>query len=94
MALISREEIIKIAHLSRIEIKESEIEGLTRHIQAVLAYAGRVQEVAAQVEEPLDKNINVLREDVIVKTDKDLVLAQAPMREADYFVVPAVLDNE
>jgi len=94
MALISREEIIKIAHLSRIEIKESEIEGVTNHIQAVLEYAQRVQEVAAQIEEPSDKNINVLREDVIVKTDKDLVLAQAPMREADYFVVPAVLDNE
>ena len=94
MALVSREEILKIAHLSRIAIKESEIEDLTKHIQAVLEYAQRVQEVAAQTEEPSDKNINVFREDVIIKTDKDLVLAQAPVREADYFVVPAVLDNE
>lgn len=94
MALISREEIIKIAHLSRIEIKESEIEDLTRHTQAVLEYAQRVKEIAAHTEEPSDKNINVLREDVVIKTDNNLVLAQAPVREADYFVVPAVLDNE
>ncbi len=46
MALITKEEVLKIAHMSRIAIHEDEIDELTKQLEAVLAYAARINEVA------------------------------------------------
>ena len=64
---ITREEVLKIASISKIEIQPDEIEDVLVHLQAVLEYAGRVSEVAADVYEPSNKNLNVVREDVVSK---------------------------
>jgi Asp-tRNA(Asn)/Glu-tRNA(Gln) amidotransferase C subunit len=45
------------------------------------------------VQEPPVKNVNVFREDVIVQTDPEPILAQAPEREGNYFVVPRILES-
>lgn len=94
MAKISKEDVLKIAKLSHIQIHEHEIDALTNQLQQVLSYAARVQEIAQEVEIPSMKNSNVFREDVIIKTDADTILARAPEHEAHYFVVPAILDNK
>jgi len=94
MIKVSREEILYIAKLSRIAIHEDEIESLVDDISQVLNYAARVQELAAtEVQQPV-KNINIFREDTIVQTDPQPLIAQAPQREEQYYVVPAVLDSE
>ncbi len=93
MAKISKEEVLKIAQISHITLREEEIEPLTKHLEAVLSYAARVQEIAAQIEEPLTKNVNIFREDVIVPSHPETILAQAPEREEDYFVVPAIIEK-
>lgn len=95
MPKISKDEIRKLARLSRLDIHEDEIAPLTKKIDDILSYAERVREIAEDVEEPSNRNINVFREDVVIKTDPEPILAQAPEREEDYFVVPVVLeDNE
>ena len=95
MPKISKDEIRKLARLSRLDIHDDEIAPLTKKIDDILSYAERVREVAEDVEEPSNRNINVFREDVVIKTGPDPILAQAPEREEDYFVVPVVLeDNE
>lgn len=93
MAKISKEEVLKIARISHITVHDEEIEPLVKHLESVLSYAERVQEIAAQIEEPLTKNINVFREDVIVSSDPNTILQQAPVREEDYFVVPAIIEK-
>lgn len=94
MTKISKEEILKLAAISNIEIMPDEIEPLAKQLEDVLSYAVRVADLAADVQEPSTKNVNVFREDVVVATDPELVRAQAPARDHDFFVVPAILENE
>lgn len=94
MALISKEEVLKIAHMSRITIHEDEIEPLFKHLEAVLTYAARVSEVATGQEGSLPQNINVFREDVAIPFDAERIQQEAPEIEENYFVVPAILEQE
>lgn len=93
MAKITREEVLKIAKMSQLAIHEDEIPAYIKQLEQVLSYAERVKEIAADVEEPSNRNVNVIRDDVIEKTDPEPILDQAPVREGDYFVVPAILEN-
>ncbi len=93
MTKISREEILKIARMSHVDVREDEIQSLTEQLERVLSYAERVSRVAVDVEEPSTKNVNVFREDVVVKKDPAPILAQAPERAGNYFVVPKILES-
>lgn len=94
MAIISKDEVLKIARISAIEIHEKEVEVLTKQLEDVLAYAARVQEVAADLQEPSAKNINVFREDVAQSADAQAILERAPEREDDFFVVPSIIEDK
>ena len=93
MTKMTREEVLKIAQISKLEILEEEIEPIIKHLEAVLSYAERVNEIASDVEVPSDKKINVFREDIVVSTDPEPILSQAPDREDDFFVVPKIIEN-
>jgi len=88
---ITREELLKIASISKLEIKECELEGLIKQLQAVLSYAERVNQVAEDVDLPSSKNINIMRDDIAFPSCPKPILEQAPKEEEDYFVVPKIL---
>ena len=94
MKKITKEEVLKIARLSKIKITDDEVGPILKQLQDVLEYAQRVKEVAADVKEPGNKNINVFREDVVIKSDPKKLLEQAPSQEDDFFIVPKILDNK
>jgi len=94
MVKVTKEEVLKIAKMSKIEILDSEIDTLIEQLQDVLSYAECVREIASDVEEPSNKNINVMREGVVKRTDSKKILNQAPGSKEDYFVVPTVLDKD
>jgi aspartyl-tRNA(Asn)/glutamyl-tRNA(Gln) amidotransferase subunit C len=94
MAIITKEEVLNIARLSRITIHEDEVDGVLKQLEAVLQYAARVNEVATAKQAPLPQNVNVMREDVVIPFDAERIKAEAPEVEADYFVVPAILEHE
>jgi len=93
MTKISREEVLAIARITHVELHEHEIQPLVEQLEQVLSYAERVKDVAGDVQEPSQKNVNVFREDVVVPTDPECIRAQAPEREGDYFVVPMILER-
>ena len=93
MAKITKEELLKIAQISHVQLHEDEIAPMLKQLEDVLSYAERVKEVAAEVEEPSMRAVNVFREDVTVRTDPEPILCPAPDREEDFFVVPKILDN-
>lgn len=93
MTKISREEVLKIARMSHLELHDDEIPTLIQQLEDVLSYAARVKEVTASVEEPSVRNVNVFREDVAMPSDAEKILAQAPERIDTYFVVPAILEH-
>lgn len=82
--------------MSRIKINPDEAEKLASEIAAVLSYASSLQEIArsARISAEQKPCVNVMREDVIEPFDAQLLLAQAPEREGDYFVVPKIVKHE
>lgn len=95
MQKITKQELISLAHLSRLALTEQELSVLGHQIDAVLEYARRVKDVAdlSLGEVPSHKNCNVFREDIVIKTNPKDILAQAPEREQNYFVVPVILET-
>lgn len=93
MKKISRQEVLAIAQMSRIALRENEIDSMVEQLDQVLSYAERVSEFAIALDEPSTKQVNVFREDFVVPQDPEPLLALAPEREGNYFVVPAILDH-
>lgn len=93
MTKISRQEIEQLGRISCLDIHEDEMDALMGHIEQVLTYAQRVTEIVKDAQAPI-ANVNIFREDVSVKTDPEDILAQAPVREGDYFVVPRILEGQ
>jgi len=79
--------------MTRVSLHEDEVEPMIKRLEGVLSYAECVQEIAADIEEPSNKNVNVFREDVVVRTESEKILAQSPEREDDYFVVPVIIEK-
>lgn len=94
MAKITRDEVLKLAELSKINIQENEIETILKQLEDVLSYAERVKEIAADVEIPSHKNVNVFRPDFVIKTDSKEILAQAPESQDNFFIVPKIIENK
>lgn len=96
MQKISKQELISLAHLSRLQLSEDEVSSLIPQINDVLSYALRVKDIVQTSvvhELPIEKNCNVFREDKVVRTDPEPLLKQAPEREQNYFVVPMILET-
>lgn len=93
MTKITKQELLKIAQSSAVKLYDNEVEPLIGQLDAVLTYAVRVKDIARDIEIPADKNVNVLREDMVTQTSNELILAQAPEREENYFVVPMILEK-
>jgi aspartyl-tRNA(Asn)/glutamyl-tRNA(Gln) amidotransferase subunit C len=93
MSLITKEEVAKIARLSNIELSEEEITKAQKHLEAVLSYAARVQDIAKDIDIPLFKNQNIERDDIVQPCNPEPILVQAPEREGDFFVVPVIIEN-
>lgn len=82
--------------MSRIKIRPDETEKLATQIADVLAYASSLQEIAQNYTAPVENGTqkNVMRADVAVPFDAQLLLQQAPEREGDYFVVPKIIKQD
>jgi len=63
--MISKEDILKLANLSRIELKESEVEKLQGEIGDILEYVGQIKDSVGEMGEKVEfgNTYNVLRED-------------------------------
>jgi len=93
---MNREEVLKLAKLSRVELGDEEAENLSGEFDAILNYVGEVKGVGKldesnKAESPLK---NVMREDGEphgsgLYTEK--ILEQAPAREGDYLQVKKIL---
>lgn len=100
MALITKEEIIKLAQLSNIALKEEEYAAVLPQIEEILAYAARVTEFqASHMPVQMHEHQNVLRPDQATTAQEalskaDAVLACGPQVEERFFVVPAIIKQE
>ena len=86
----------RIAHLARIEVSDAETPHLQREINAILKFVEALDSVDVEGVEPMTSVIPMqlpMREDIVTDGDKaPLVLANAPLTEDGFFVVPKVIE--
>lgn len=93
---VDRETLEKMAHLSRLQVEEKDAEKMMEDMSNILNWVGKLNEINTDGVEPLTSmshEFNAMREDV-VKTDitKADALKQAPVKDADFFRVPKMLE--
>ena len=94
---ITREEVLKMAKIARITVKEHEIDLFVKQVSDVLGYAQRVQELALELKDCVptgNTNVNFFREDKERLYEASLLLQRAPEQEAGYFVVPKIIEGK
>ena len=81
--MVTREDVLQMARLSKLYIKEEELDALTKDMDNIIAFAETIS--AAQCEQT---NFNVLREDVVVPSyDREEILKNAESQDEGYFLV-------
>ncbi len=92
---ISRQEVEKIALLGRLLLSEEELDRMTGQLGDILGYMDLLGEVDTEDVEPMAHALdvsNVFREDrARPGLDRESALANAPHRDAECYLVPAVL---
>ena len=94
---VDTETVRRIARLARIRISDEELEPLARELSAILQWVEQLNEVDTENVPPMTS----VEEDMPMKKRKDIVtdgdcvediLANAPAREGNFFVVPKVVE--
>ena len=93
--MLTKEEVIKLAKLSRIALSEAEVEKFQKNLDTVLSYVDELQKVDTQGLEEVNQVtglVNVQRDDkVVVSENRDDIFGQAPEMKDGYFKVKAIL---
>lgn len=92
---LSKEEVLKVAHLARLEFKEDEIERFRGDLNNILKFIEKLQEVDTKGIEPLHQVNNLenrLRPDVIKESlPREKAVLNAPQEQDGMFIVPKVV---
>jgi aspartyl-tRNA(Asn)/glutamyl-tRNA(Gln) amidotransferase subunit C len=98
---ISREDVMRVAELSYLELSEAELETYRAQLDEILEYAGKLDELETSNVAPMAQVLTddqtadaTLREDLVVPCAvAEDILPQAPDPEAPYFRVPKVIER-
>jgi aspartyl-tRNA(Asn)/glutamyl-tRNA(Gln) amidotransferase subunit C len=93
--MLTAEEVIKIASLARIELREGEVEKFQKELSAVLDYVEELKKVDTTGLEEVSQVtglVNVQREDKPVETEiREEIFKNAPEMKDGYYKVKAIL---
>ena len=97
--MITKEEIKKIASLSKIDISNDELDTYSNQISKILEYMSVLEEVdTSKVDDSSNsiiENNQFLREDKIEESlSRDEVMKLAPESDGVYFKVPKVIEED
>jgi len=92
---ISGDEVEKVSLLGRLLLTPEEVQQMTAQMGAILEYFALLAQVDTEGVEPMAHALDladVLRPDeVCASLDREKALANAPKRDAECYLVPAVL---
>ena len=97
MPALTRADVEHVAHLARLGLTEEELTRLEGQLNHILDQYATLAELDTDAIPPTAQTIeleNILREDVVRPSlPIEGVLANAPARDGDFIVVPAILDE-
>ncbi len=92
---ISKEELLHIAKLSDLEIKENEIEEYLKNLEDILNYTETIDKIdVSKLDETIGatEDYNVFRKDEVKQFDNiDQMMENAPEVDRNMFKIPKVL---
>ena len=98
MPPLTRDDVRKVALLSRLRLSAAELDSLTEQMGQVLEYVELLNEVPTDDVEPLVHAVelgNVFRADAVRPSlPRELALANAPKSDGRYFLVPQILEEK
>jgi aspartyl-tRNA(Asn)/glutamyl-tRNA(Gln) amidotransferase subunit C len=93
---LSIEDVAKVALLGRLRLSPAELETFTGQLNTIVEFVAQLQELDTTAVEPLAHGVevrNVFRDDVQGPAlPREAALANAPQRNRESFLVPAVLE--
>ena len=97
MVTLSRSEVEHVAHLARLGLTEDELTRLESQLNHILDQYSILADVPTDDIAPTAQTIeleNILRDDIVRPSlPVAAVLANAPVRDGEFIVVPAILDE-
>ena len=93
---VTKDDVRKVARLSRIAVDDSRLETLAGELNGILGWIDQLNEVDVDGVEPMTSVVEAslpMREDNVTDGEKpDQVLANAPKTEDGFFVVPKAVE--
>jgi aspartyl-tRNA(Asn)/glutamyl-tRNA(Gln) amidotransferase subunit C len=95
--MISRDDVLHVARLARLELSDAEIETMREQLNSILTYIDRLKELDVTGVEPtahVVPLVNVMREDEVVPSlPQEDMLRNAPDRVGELFRVPRIIED-
>ena len=92
---ITPEEIAHVANLARLTLSPDEITAMTKHLDEILTYVAKLNELDTEGVTPTAHAIsivNAFREDEVRPSlDREKSLANAPQQNGESFIVPRLI---
>jgi aspartyl-tRNA(Asn)/glutamyl-tRNA(Gln) amidotransferase subunit C len=95
--MITRDEVLHIARLARLELSDTELERMREQLNGILQYIDQLKRLDVTGVEPTSHAVplvNVMREDEVAPPfAQDAMLANAPDRVGALFRVPRIIED-
>lgn len=92
---ITREEVLHVAKLARLELTGEEVDRMTGQLDAILSYVAKLEELDTtdvSVTTHTQQVVNAFREDEVRPSlPRERALANGPEQNGETFVVPKVI---
>jgi len=98
--MISKEEVLNLATLARLQLSDTEVASLQKDISNILEYVGQVSAVSIGKEKETPLQRNVMRGDEPRGADdamagkEEVLRAAFPKREGDFNVVRKIIQKD
>jgi aspartyl-tRNA(Asn)/glutamyl-tRNA(Gln) amidotransferase subunit C len=93
---LTREEVQRVAMLARLQLTPEEQERLTEQLDNILQYMGKLNQLDTSEIEPFTRAVDMtipMRDDVVTnEPNAELLLANAPAQENNFFQVPKIIE--
>ncbi len=97
---MTKEEVLHLAKLARIELSDVEVETFTKEMSAILTYVSQVKDIVSEGENitpTVGLRHNIFRKDEVTNKPDEFtkdILAEMPETKGRYMVVKKILNTD